>query len=129
MAKHVETVRTLRAHLKQLLLTVMDGLKALRRRCVRVHLDFTGGNFQMVVGAEQCIVRHIERSPAGYQNRCSEPVTPHFRDMHQPYGVTVPTGATRSPNPLGTPFYVCPESISGQSVGLDWQTRTCQVCK
>ena len=82
-----------------------------------------------VAGVEQCIVRHIEQSPAGYQNRCSEPVTLHFRDMHQPYSVTVPAGATRNPNPMGTPYFVCPASVSGQSVGFDWQTRTCQVRK
>ena len=46
--QHVEFLKALRAHLKQPLLIIWDGLKAHRSRLVRQYLDSTGGDIQMV---------------------------------------------------------------------------------
>ena len=45
--QHVEFLKALRAHLKQRLLIIWDGLKAHRSRLVREYLDSTGGDVQM----------------------------------------------------------------------------------
>ncbi len=45
--QHVEFLKALRAHLKQRLLIIWDGLKAHRSRLVREYLDSTGGDIQM----------------------------------------------------------------------------------
>jgi len=45
--QHVEFLKELRAHLKQKLLIIWDGLKAHRSKRVREYLDSTGGDIQM----------------------------------------------------------------------------------
>ena len=45
--QHVEFLKALRAHLKQPLLIIWDGLKAHRSKLVREYLDSTGGEIQM----------------------------------------------------------------------------------
>lgn len=45
--QHVEFLKALRAHLKQPLLIIWDGLKAHRSKLVREYLDSTGGEVQM----------------------------------------------------------------------------------
>ena len=45
--QHVEFLKALRAHLKQRLLIIWDGLKAHRSRLVREYQDSTGGDIQM----------------------------------------------------------------------------------
>jgi len=93
-------------------------------------IGFTNGVVAAPVTVEtinQCISKKIEQSPTGYENRCKESVTLHFRDIHQPYQVTIHPGQTKNPNPMGTPYYACPESLNGRKVNFDWAKKVCQV--
>lgn len=80
-----------------------------------------------VSGVNQCVGKKIEQSPAGFQNRCNEAIVLHFKDMHQAYQVMIPPGQTKNPNPMGEPYYACPEYIQGRKITFDWPSRSCQA--
>lgn len=77
--------------------------------------------------ATQCVAKKIEQSPAGFQNRCAETIVLHYKDMHQAYQFAIKPGQTVNPNPMGYPYFACPQYSQGKQIIFDWGSKNCQA--